>query len=259
MKSKVSIILVVGFVACLLSLTFLAQAEELKPQLFVCWEDIVHPSKSMGYEAGLKAWVDFNTKYKFPRPVTVYRTSDYRYYVLMPIEKLADIDDLQKYFTELGEEAGKEVAEIGKLFAGTTESGTFGVVALRTDLAYAPENPRVKIEDVNFVWWNYYYIKSGKEKEAEKIAKEWQALWKSKGITDYYNVYQPVLWSDLPAMVAAGGAFSAADYYSHLEKNIEKMGDEYLAIGKKTMDICRRFEQRTGMILRELSYIPPEK
>ncbi len=259
MKSKISIILVVGFVAGLLSLTFLAQAEEPKPQLFVVWEDMVHPSKSMGYEAGLKAWVDFNTKYEFPRPVNVYRTSDYRYYVLMPIEKLADLDWMEKYFKELGEEAGKEMEGIGKLFAGTTESGTFGVVVLRTDLSYLPENPRVKTEDIKFVWWNYYYIKSGKEKEAEKIAKEWQSLHEGKGITDYYNVYQPILWSDIPAMVAAGGALSAADYYSHMEKNVEKMGDEYLALTKKTMDACRRFEQRTGMIIRELCYIPPEK
>jgi hypothetical protein len=259
MRSKVSIILVVGFVAGLLSLTALAQAEEQKPQLFVVWDDIVHPSKAMEYEAAMKAWITFNTKYKFPHPVTVYRTNDYHYYTLMPIEKFADIDDLEKHFSELGEEAEKEVEELGKLFAGTFESETFGVIALRTDLSYLPENQRVKTEDISFVWWIYYYIKTGKEKEAEKIAKEWQALYKNKGITDYFNVYQPSLWSDLPVMVAAGGALSAADYYSHLEKNIEKMGDEYLALTKKTMDACRKFEQRTGMILRELSYIPPEK
>lgn len=259
MKSKVSLILVAGFVASLFSLTSLAQAQEQKPQLFLVWEDIVHPSKTMGYEAAMKMWVDFNAKHKFPRPVTVYRTNDYHYYTLMPIEKLADIDDLEKYFTELGKEAEKDVEEIQKAFAGTAESTTFGTVLLRTDLSYAPENPRVKTEDVNFIWWNYYYIKSGKEKEAEKIAKEWQALWKNKGITDNFMVYQPVLWSDIPAMVAAGGALSAADYYSHMEKNIEKMGDEYLALTKKTMDACRKFEQRTGTILREISYIPQEK
>jgi hypothetical protein len=44
-----------------------------------------------------------------------------------------------------------------------------------------------------------------------------------------------------------------------MEKNVEKMGDEYLALTKKTMDACRKFEQRTGMILRDLSYIPQEK
>ena len=259
MKSKISIILVVGFMMSLLSLTILAQVEEPKPQLFIVWEDIVYPSKSTEYEAGLKAWVDFNTKYNFPRPITVYRTDDFHYLTLMPIEKLADMDELEKHFKELGEEAEKDMAKLGKLFAGTYESETFGVVALRTDLSYAPENQRVKIEEINFVWLNYYYIKSDKEKEAEAIAKEWQALWKSKGITDYFNVYQPILWSDMPAMLAAGGALSAADYYSHMEKNVEIMGEEYLTLTKKTMDACRRFEQKTGFILRNLSYIPQEK
>jgi len=259
MKSKVSIILAAFFIASLLSLTFSAQAQEQKPQLFLVWEDIVHPSKFMEYEAVLKMWIDFNTKYKFPRPVTVYRTNDYHYYTLMPIEKLADIDDLEKYIIGLGEEAGKEVEELQKGLAGTTESTTAGTVLLRFDLSYIPENPRVKTEDVSFVWWNYYYIRYGREKEAEEIAKEWQALWKNNGITDSFQVYQPMLWSDLPVIVAAGGALSAADYYSHSEKNIEKMGDEYLALTKKTMDACRRFEQKIGMILRDLSYIPQEK
>jgi len=259
MKNKVSIILVVGFMMSLLSLTILAQAEEQKPQLFAVWEDIVYPSKSTGYEAGLKAWMDFNTKYNFPHPVMVYRTNDFRYLVLLPIEKLADIDDFEKYFTDLGEGAGKEMAAIGELFAGTTESTTFGAILLRTDLSYAPENPRVTTEEINFVWLNYYYLKSGKEKEAEAIAKEWQAMYQKNGITDYYNVYQPILWSNMPAMVAAGGALSEADYYSHMEKNIEKMGEEYLNLAKKTMDACRRFEQKTGFILRNLSYIPQEK
>lgn len=259
MKRKVAAILGAGFIVSLFSLTYPAKAQEQKPQLFLVWEDIVHPSKAIGYETALKMWIDFNTKYKFPRPVTVYRTDDFHYYTLMPIEKLADIDDLEKYFTELGEAAGKDVEEIEKAFTGTTESTTFGTVLLRTDLSYMPENPRVKTEDVNFVWWNYYYIKSGKEKEAEKIANEWQALYKSKGITDGFQVYQPVLWSDIPALVAAGGALSAADYYSHMEKNVEKMGEEYLALTQKTMDACRRFEQKTGMILRNLSYIPQEK
>ncbi len=259
MKSKVSIILVVLFIASFLSLTYPAQAQEQKPQLYLAWEDIVHPSKFMDYEASLKMWVEFNVKYKFPRPVTVYRTNDYHYYILMPIEKLADIEDLEKYFAGLGEQAGKEVEELQKGFVGTTESTTAGTVLLRTDLSYMPENPRVKTEDVSFIWWNYYYLKYGKEKEAEEIAKEWQALWENNGITDSFQVYQPMLWSDLPLLVAAGGALGAADYYSHSEMNIEKMGEEYLALTKKTMDACRKFEQKIGMILRDLSYIPPEK
>lgn len=74
-----------------------------------------------------------------------------------------------------------------------------------------------------------------------------------------FDIKQDYLGPDLPAMVAAGGAKSEADYYSDMEKNIEKMGDEYVALTKKTMDACRKFEQRTGTILRKLTYIPPKK
>lgn len=259
MKSKVSIILVVGFVASLFSLTALAQAEEKKPQLFAVWDVVVHPSKFMEFEAANKEFVGLMAKHECPFPMTTYKTNDFHYYFLIPIENFAGIDKIIDYFSKITEKAGKEYEAIHKSVAGTYESETLGVVALRTDLSYSPEKPRVKTEDMNFVWWNYYYIKSGKEKEAEGIAKEWQALWGSKKISDYFNVYQYYLGPDLPAMVAAGGAKSEADYYSHMEKNIEKMGDEYVALTKKTMDACRKFEQRTGTILRELTYIPPEK
>lgn len=257
MKSKVSIVLVLSFVSSLFFLATPAQAQEQKAQLFAVSEDIVCPSKFMEYEAGVKKWLDFYARHNFPRPVITYRTDDFHYYFLTPIEKLSDMEDMKKYYEEVRMKAGKEIEEIEKLFEGTYVSTTFGIVVLRTDLSYDPGEKRIKAEDINFIWWNYYYIKAGKEKEAEEIAKEWQALWKSHNIADYYNVYQPILWSDLPGLVAAGGAKSAADYYSRMEENLEKMGIEYVALTKKTMDVCREYEQKIGTILRELSYTPP--
>lgn len=259
MKGKVSIILVVCLVVGFFSLTALAQAEEQKPQLFAVWDVVVYPSKFMEFEAANKEFVALAAKHECPFPWTAYRTSDFHYYFLIPIENLAGLDKVMDYFGKVAEKAGKEYEAIQKGMAGTYESETLGAVLLRTDLSYNPEKPRVKTEEMNFVWWNYYYIKSGKEKEAEEIAKEWQALWGSKKITDFFNVFQYFLGPDIPAMVAAGGAKSEPDYYSQTEKNIKKMGDEYAALTKKTMDACRKFEQRTGTILRELSYIPKEK
>jgi hypothetical protein len=259
MKSKVSIILVVGFVASLFSLTALAQAEEMKPQLFVVWDVIVHPSKFMEFEAANKEFVGLMAKYECPFPMTTYRTNDFHYYFLIPIENLAGLEKIVAYFDKIAEKAKKEYEAIDKSMAGTFESETVGIVALRTDLSYIPEKPSAKLEDMNFVWWNFYFIKSWKGKEAEEIAKEWQALWGSKKISYNFNVYQYYLGPDMPVLVAAGGAKSEAAYYSDMEKNIEMMGDEYAALTKKTMDVCRKFEQRTGTILRELTYIPPKK
>jgi len=259
MRSKISVFLMVVLVVGLFALTTLAQTKEQKSQPFAIWDVAVYPSKYMEFEAPHKDLVALLTKYECPFPMTVYRTSDFHYYFLIPIEDLAGHEKVLNYFSKLAKDAEKEFEAIQKNLDGTYESETLGVVIFRTDLSYSPKKQRVKTEDVNFVWWNYYYIKPGKEIEAEKIAREYQALWGSKKISEYFNVYQYFIGPDIPALVSAGGALSAADYYSHMEKSIKKMGEEYLALSKKSMDICRKFEQKTGRILLELSYVPIEK
>jgi len=264
MKNIVPVILAVVLIAPLFSLTVLAQEEKKqKNQLFAVFDDVVPPSSVGEFEAGLMAWKKLNTKYNFPVPVTVYKTHDNHYYSMLPIQDLADLDKLEEFWVEAKKKAGKafeeDMAEVHKFFSGSYESETFGVITLRVDLSYAPENPRVKQEEFDFLWWNYYYVKTGMVKEAEEIAKEWQTLYKNNSIAESYNVFQPMMWSDLPAFVAAGGALSQADYFTNFEKTAAKFGDAYLALSKKTMDTCRRYEQKFGMIKRELSYVPEKK
>jgi len=259
MKGKVSIILAAGLVVGLFALNTPAPAQDQQSQLFVVWDVIVYPSRFMEFEAPNKAFVALLAKHNCPFPMTTYRTDDYHYYFLVPIADLAGLEKVFNYFSKLSETAGKEYEVLHKSVAGTYESETLGVVSLRLDLSYNPERPRIKPEEMNFVWWNYYYIKSGKEEEGEAIAREWQALYGSNKITDSFNVYQYMIGSDIPAMVAAGGAKSAADFYSNEAKNLKKMGEEYQALAKRTMDLCRKFEHRTGTILRELSYTPKEE
>lgn len=263
MKGKIFVVLGLGLLVCLLSLSAWAQSEDSKTQLYAVWDDTVHPSKFMDYEAASKEWVVFATKYDFPYPTTTYRTDDFHYYTLMPITKLGDIDGVEKYWVEAGKKIGKvfeeDDAKLTKLFAGTCESGTFGILALRRDLSYLPENPRVTSEPADFVLWNYYYIRSGMEKEAEKLSKEWQALFKKSGIADPYNVFQAVMWSDMPVSVSAMSGTNAADFFSRNADNIAKMGDAYNLMVKKTMDMCRRFERKMGTVLRECSYVPTKK
>jgi len=67
------------------------------------------------------------------------------------------------------------------------------------------------------------------------------------------------MWSDLPVIVVAGGAKSEVDYYTQSEKHLQKFGEEVQALMKKTMDWTRRFDQKTGTILRELSYMPKKE
>lgn len=259
MKGKFSIFLMVSLVVSLCTLTTIAQSEEQKTQLVIVWDVVVHPSKFMEYEATMKEFVALYAKHECPYPWLAYRTSDFHYYFVMPVENFAALDDVFSYFGKVAEKAGKEYEALEKGFAATFESETIGTFYLRYDLSYIPEEPRVTDEEMNFTWWDFYYILPGMEKEAEEICHEWQALFKNNGISDGWSIYVGVMWSDLPVLVVAGGAKSEADYYTQNEKNFQKFGEKLQPLMKKTMDGTRRFEKKTGTILRELSYTPKEK
>ncbi len=258
MKKKIFVLLGLGFLVFLVSVSALAQSDDSKTQLYVVWDDIVHPSKFLDYEAAYKEWAAFAGKYDFPYPTTTYRTENFHYYTLMPITKMGDLDEIEKFWAELGKKIGKELdeeyAKLSDLFAGTYESGTFGVIALRMDLSYKPENPRVASQDMNYFQWNFYFIKTGKEKEAEALAKEWQELFKKNGIEDGFNVFQSIMWSDMPGMLSVSGSGSKTDLVNQNAENYAKMGAAYDLLFKKTMDLCRSFDVKKGTILRECSY-----
>jgi len=259
MKGKILIFLMLSLVVSLCALTTLAQSEEQKAQLFIIRDVVVHPSKFLEYEATMKEFVALNAKHECPYSWSAYRTSDFHYYFVMPLENFAALDDVFSYFGKVTEKAGKEYAALMKGFGSTYESETIGMFLLRYDLSYIPEEPRVTDEEMNFTWWSFYYILPGMKKEAEEISHEWQALFKNNGISDGWSVYVGVMWSDLPVLVVAGGAKSEADYYTQNEKNFKKFGEQVQSLMKRTMDGTRRFEQKTGTILRELSYTPKEK
>ncbi|UCC41026.1 MAG: hypothetical protein JSV96_06240 [Candidatus Aminicenantes bacterium] len=259
MRCKVSIVLVLCLLVGFCALPNLAQAQEQKPQLMAIWDIVVHPSKFMEFEAAMKEFVAIYAKLEYPHPWTTYRTVDFHYYLVMPIENYAALDKLFDYFSTVMEKAGKEYEAVMKSFAGTYESETFGTFYLRHDLSYRPENPRITIEDVNFVWWSFFYIIPGMESEAENISHDYQELYKSHGISDGWEIYIGAMWSDLPVLCVAGGAKSEADYHIQNEKNMQKFGDKHMALMKRTMDGTRKFEMKTGTILRELSYTPKKK
>ena len=260
MKSKISVFLIVSFVVCLCLSTNTIQAQEKKSQAFVVWEYDVKPSMFMQYEESVKKQIELNTKANFPYPVATYSTNDHHYYFLIAVENFATVDSIYEAFNETWKAIREEQLQImRKLREGTYDHLRMGMYYLRFDLSYIPENPRLTEDEMNFIWWNFYYIKPGMGTQANSIAKEWQALYKENNIPDGWNFYVGDFGSEEPVRVVAGGAKSAADYFQQVEKNVKLFGEKYGEMAKKTMDICRRFEQKFGMIRPDLSYTPKEK
>jgi hypothetical protein len=260
MRSKISIVLMVGFVVSLCALPTLAQEEEQKAQAFVVWDFVVKPSMFMQYEESIKKQIELYAKANFPYPWIAYSTNDYHYYYVVAVESFETVDSIYKAFGEAQKAIGEEKLQaLDEMQEGTYDHLRMGMYYLRFDLSYIPEDPRLTEDEVNFVWWNFYYIKQGMGTQANDIAKEWQDLYKANNIPDGWSFYVGDFGSEEPVRVAVGGAKSAADYFQHQEKTIKLFGEKYGEMTKKTMDICRRFEQKLGMPRPDLSYTPKEK
>ena len=259
MKGKISIILMAGLVISFCSLTTLAKAEEQKAQLYMVWDIVANPSTAGEYEAACQEEVALYAKYKFPYSWHASSTNDFHYYFLMAVENYAAIDNIYKAFDEIEKKMGAKYKALMKRFAGTYEYVTPGMYYLTPELSYTPENPRLKPDEINFLRWNFFYIRAGMNKEAEEIAKKWVALYKSKNIPDGYNLFVGDIGTDMPIFVVVSFGENASDYFSQLEKNNALLGEEGMALWKKTFAATRKFETKTGMSRPDLSYIPKEK
>ena len=260
MRSKISIVLMVGFVVSLCALTTLAQEKEQKAQAYYLLDVAVKPSMIAEYEAAVKVYLPLNAEYKATYPWYAFSVEDFHYYFVIPVENLADIDNMFKEDSELEKKMGEEKSkEIGKLFAGTYEYVHTYIIYHRPDLSYTPESPRLQPEEANYRKWIWYYIQPDKAEEYEEILKKFIPLAQSKNVSDGYNIYSGGIGMDMPAYLVAFSAKSAADFETHYEKAWELLGEEGKALMQKMFALTRELEVKTGWFRPELSYLPKEK
>ncbi len=260
MRSKISIVLIVGFVVSLCALTTLAQEKEQKAQAYYLQDVAVKPSMIAEYEAAVKVYLPLNAEYKATYPWYAFSVEDFHYYFVIPVENLADVDNMFKEDSELEKKMGEEKSkEIGKRFAGTYEYVSSYMIYHRPDLSYTPESPRLQPEEANYRQWIWYYILPDKEKEFQEILKKFVTLTQSKNVTDGYNIYSGGIGMDIPAYLVAFSAKSAADFETHYEKAWELLGEEGKALMQKLVALTREREVKTGWFRPDLSYLPKEK
>ena len=245
-----------GSVFCL---GILCSAQAPANQLYGVAEFVVEPAKAADFEAAMKEWVPFYAKNNYPWPYTVFRTEDFRYYLLGPVKDMAEFGDMMKSDMQLAQKGGAEFESLMKRTASSFVFMNYHMAILRYDLSYTPEKPRVTAEDAHFICWDYYYGIPEKQGEVEQVAKEWQALYKSKNIPDAFWNYMLVMGSDLPVVVSARWGKSQADFNAEDEVIFKTLGDAYMPLVMKTMALCRKYERRTGYRLDELSYAPAAK
>jgi len=257
MKSKV--IFTAVFLLAFGSLFTLSQAEEQKSALLLVEEQIVKPAKIAELEASLKEMVAYCAEHNFPYGWETYSDDNYRYYYVIPIKDLTDINNIMKASAEFGKKVGEPWQAMMNKYVGTYEYVKLGVMRTRPDLSYVPEKPRLQPDEAVYIRWGMCYVKADKTVEFEEIMKKWVALFKEKNVGDGFNTFMGEMGTDNPFYFWAESGKSPADFFTWSEKIMEMIGEEAEPLWMKTMGVLRKFEGKGGMFRPELSYIPKKK
>ncbi|HEX9163438.1 MAG TPA: hypothetical protein VF980_17155 [Thermoanaerobaculia bacterium] len=229
-----------------------------RPGYVLIHEEIAKPSMLVQYEATTrdinKALTDTHADPK-NFAMNLYVTSDMHYLYVWPIANWAAIDAMQQNFVSLGQTIGQDRWR-DLMNRGNSAMYSYNefVAQLRPDLSYVPATPRLKPEERRFVHWIFYYVDAAHMQEAEQVAKDYAALFRAKNIADPFTTYQVVSGNDLPILVAAVPAKSAADYYANDEKVNAALGADVQPLAARALAITRKYEVRDGIYRPDLSY-----
>ncbi len=258
MQRKIFVYLGLGIFLCLSALTIIVHSQEMEDQLYFIRMITVKPSKVMDYFEGTKELMAQIKEHKYPYPINVYRCNDFTFVFSVPLENLADLERLGNSMDELmANIAPGPGQKIQKLLDGTTECREDGLIVLRTDLSYIPENPRLNSDEVNFYNWTFTYILPGKSNELEETAKKYKALYQTKNIPDGFVLYQVIMGKEQPLYILVQSAKNPADYFSI--DHSEALGEEATAMQGKLWSLIRKIEYKQAWIARDLSYAGQEK
>lgn len=239
-------------------------ADPPKPDLYVVHEEVVPPGMVMKYEAVTKEMLGTLAAKKVTNPnvaFSAYQTSDMHYVYLSHLSGgLSGLEPMYNAWMSMPETVGKDAwRDLEARGNAAMTSYNDIVIARRDDLSYEPATPRLKPEERAYYRWQFYYLQPGKEMEAEQIAKDYATLFRSKNAADGFTIFTAVMGQDLPLLVAAIPARSAADFAAVDEKNMASLGNDLRALQMRALGVSRRIETREGWYRPDLSYPMPAK
>jgi len=244
-----------------MALALLAPAQEKKPQLYFVEDDLVKPAMVSQFEAVIK---EFNaamwTQFNWPWAMETYATEDFHYYMCYPMASLTDVDKAFSVFNEiLGKFGEQKWDALNRKLGDTIEYFKQSTITFSPELSYVPEKPRLKSEEMKFVYWGFCYVLPGREKEFEAQFKKIVALFKAKKVNHGFNTWVGGIGAELPFYVYTELGKSPADFFLTSEKVMKIVDPEATQLWNKTLTLMRKYESKTGMVRPDLSYAPAAK
>lgn len=239
-----------------------AAQEQGPPQMLYIVQDFVKPAMLQQYEANTKAFLkDLAATPKATETIrfTAVSGMEVGYIYVVPVSGWADLGKAFENWEAASKAMGQEKwGEHMARGAGAVDHSATSMIVLRPDLSYKIEGTALTPERPyrHYSWW---YVIPGKEQAIEAVAKEYVALYRSKGIETGWRIYQSVVGPDNPMYLVVAAASDPAAYQAEQKRIATLLGQAGRDLSNKAMQFARRVEQNDSWIRPDLSFPPMQQ
>lgn len=235
-------------------------AQPSQGQMYLIHSEIAKPSLISEYESTTKEFMAMIGANRSLAPhfahLACLMGRDFTYTYVMPIENMGAVDSVIAEFGALGKTGGPAFADLMKRGGATMEYAKEWVVQNAPELSYTPATPRMKLEEMRYFHYDFYYVQPGHEADADAVAADFVALFKSKNISSGYRLFKSVMGPEMPVLVVEVGDKDEAGYAAHNAADIAATGAAGKALFDRAWAITRRFESKAGWLRPDL-VLPP--
>jgi len=243
-------------ITLLLLVPLMAPAQEKSTQAYSIHEDQVKPSMVAEYEMISKELIDNLKKHNIQGVNWLAAsTTDFRYMFVSKIDNMADLD--RPRFKELAEKMGKEaLADLFDRMDKCYDKHGSYILNLDESLSYMPEGIDQNPTGQSYRQFAYWHIAPANLSAAVDLAKEIKALYAKKGSKHYYRIYRSGFGTMDSYFLVAIASKDATTFAMKDAENLELLGEEGQQIFGKALKLASKYEEVSGSIRADLSYMP---
>jgi len=226
-------------------------------QAYQVHQDNVKPSKFMEYEKIAKEFHAASVEHNLQATWFTAMSNDFKYFYITPIENFAKLDE--RPFADMAKAMGDKFGDMFDRFDKCYDTHGTYIILSDDELSYKPAEDAKPTETQNYRKWFYMYYKPENAKKIREGMKAVKAMFKSKGSTEYYNVYRNGFGQLENYYLVSIPAKSEIDSAKRGAANKEVLGPDRWDTFSKVMNYTTRTEEYTGEMRPDLSYSPKKE
>jgi len=215
------------------------QRRKNNEQLYLMTTEVIKADKIKQYVQAREALIPLLQETGFPYPFIIWSSGDTLFHVWYPVNKLNDIQQIDKAWEAFKEHHASDVLEP---IHECIETSINQVMLAKLDLIYEPAGLPLADHETDFCRMKQIYLETGSKQEVKALTRQLIELIHSKGLNYGFYCGEGMLGFEIP--VVLNWSF-ASDLQGYLQQEVhmeELLGTDFQKIHQEVLQHVRKTE-----------------